>query len=65
MDTFYILGVAIAVLIASVLMCIGTYAFNIIWLLCLPFQGLYRLCGCMKYSDDDEGVCCCDGNCIV
>lgn len=65
MDPFQTLGIVIAALIAIIITCLCTYALNLMWVLTLPCQGLYYLCGAMKYNDDDEGVCVCDGNCIV
>jgi hypothetical protein len=65
LSTFQIIGLAITVLFAAGLMCLATYTFNLMWLLMLPCRALYCCCGSMKYSDDDEGVCLCDGKCIV
>lgn len=65
LSTFQIIGLVVSVLLASALMCLATYTFNLFWLLSFPCRFMYWCCGNMKYDEDDEGVCCCDGKCIV
>lgn len=65
LSTFQLVGLVVAIILASIIVCIITYTFNLLWFLCLPCRGMYYCCGKMKYDDDDEGVMCCDGHCIV
>lgn len=55
--TFEIIGITLCVALASILLCIMTYACNLLWLCLLPFRGLVWCCKSMTYDSDDHGTC--------
>ena len=65
LSALQLIGLIITILFAAGLMCLATYTLNLMWLLMLPCRVMYWCCGLMKYDDDEEGVCCCDGKCIL
>lgn len=56
-STFEIIGIALCVTLASVLLCIVTYACNLMWLCMAPFRLLCWCCKSMTYDEDDHGTC--------
>jgi hypothetical protein len=61
----YIAGLALVSGVVLLLVCVISSTYNFCWFTTLPCRGVYMCCGSMKYSDDDEGVCLCDGKCIL
>lgn len=62
LTTLQIVGLGTLGLILLILACVFDYAFKICWCATLPCRGAYYCCGKMKYN---EGVCGCDGHCVI
>lgn len=63
--TFELIGVILCIALASILLCIVTYACNLMWIFMLPCRGLIYCCRQMQYDNEDHQTCGCCGNNIV
>lgn len=62
LSTFEIIGITICVILASVLLCIVSYACQLGWILLIPVRILLWICKQFTYDNDDHGTCCGCGN---
>lgn len=58
LTTFEIVGIAVCILLASILYCIMSYACGLMWCMLLPCRGVRYCCKSMTFDDDDHGTCC-------
>lgn len=65
LSALQIIGIVASAIIIVACMCFFDYAYRFVCVLVLPCRCMFWTCDKMRYDDEDEGVCLCDGKCIV